>query len=171
MKRIYSDLQNHLYTAMNELYRKAKIRQQLWMRKIAKRELSFSADDYKNDLRIKYQLRIEFSGPSFIIRWFRYDFYRNGGKLVRVVKSVPSPKNGKYTKGHFKDASEWELDVILRLEFALSKIRAQTKILMDCHRAFLCAIKIENVDIPVKNLCFRVSPNPASIKTYKEKYR
>lgn len=170
MIKTYKELQLNIYKAIDALYADATSYQEMWMIKIAKRELSLSKADYMNDLSIKYEFKIEFSEASFRLRWFHCRFVRNGGRVVRIARAIAVPRNGKYGSDRFKDASEWELDFILELEKYLCPIRNQLKFLMKMHLdlgrvQMICGEKL----VPVR-MKDRVEMPTVSIKYFKQKF-
>ncbi|WP_028865263.1 conjugative transfer protein MobI(A/C) [Psychromonas aquimarina] len=171
MKSAHTELKDKLYSVIDSLYIDTVMYQEMWMAKIAKRELSLSDNDYKNNQAIKYQLRVEFSGSGFIIRWLTCKFVRNNSKVIRLTKAIAIPRNGMYSKDKFKDASEWELALILELENILGPIRNQLKHLMKCHISLRNASKAIGEKFDAIDIKHRVEIPTASIKGFKEKYR
>ncbi len=167
----YETLQKNIYGSIDELYMEAVSVQEIWMMKVARKELSLSANDYREGQGTKYELRIDISGPSFILKWLSCDFHRNGKKIVRVARSISIPRNGKYTIANFKDASKWELDLILEMENHLAPIRNQTKHLMKCHFSLGWAVTASGNQMETSKIKDRVTAPTVSIKHYKEKFK
>lgn len=171
MKMHYLNIQNAIYSQIDDLYLETVLYQDMWMRKVAQRELSLSRNDYLNGKGIRYQLRVEFSESTFVIRWISCTFIHNSNRAVRVTKSIAIPRNGKYTKPQFKHASEWELDLILEVEKYLAPIRHQLKHIMKMHFALGNAFQTNGDKLIPLKIKDKVTPTTVSIKYYKKKLR
>ncbi|WP_413694440.1 conjugative transfer protein MobI(A/C) [Psychromonas sp. KJ10-2] len=133
MKDIHSELQKNIYKAVDELYSDAVTYQEMWMRNIAKRELSLSSGDYQNGQELTISFPLIFQDSGFSMRWMKHRFIRNNNKLARLVKSISLPVSESTKKRSFKDASDWELSLILEVEEHLAPIRKELKHLMKMH--------------------------------------
>jgi len=171
MSESYIVLRDAVYSAIDALYEDAVLYQKIWMRQVAKKELELAGKiNSKLDDRTSYQLRIELSGASFIIRWLHVKFTRNNGKLIRLNKAIAIPRNGKYTKANFGYAAEWELNMIVELEDQLAPIRFQLKHLMKAHKSIWYAARgVANNDLKIVSIRERVTPPDFSISKFKEK--
>lgn len=161
------EIRDMMYKQIDELYMEACIIQELWMRKVAERELSRKNDPARKTEETNYEFRLEFNGTSFRCRWMNIKFVRNGNKLIRVVKSLAVPEGGKYKMSQFKKADRWELEIIEQMEEPLARIRNTTKHLMKALVSLQYAAKAKGKKlkpIPIKE---RVTPTTHSIKKFK----
>jgi hypothetical protein len=140
MSEKYEGIRSEIYKVIDELYGDASLYLAAWGRKVVKKELVLANKTTKDfSQNTAYQLKIEVSGSSFIIRWLRIRFIRNNGKVVRLRHAVAIPRSGKYTRANFPHAPNWELDMIEELEELLAPIRNQLKNLMKAHYSIIYA--------------------------------
>jgi hypothetical protein len=166
----YTSLRGSIYVAIDTLYDEALLYQKIWMRQVAKKELELASKTNSNlDDRTSYQLRIELSGASFVIRWMHIRFIKNNGKFIRLQKAVSIPRSGKYTKANFGYAAEWEIRMILELEDQLAPIRVQLKHLMKSHQSIGYASKAIGKELKATHIKERVTPADFSISKFKTK--
>lgn len=156
-----------IYKKIDELYDSAKIIQELWMRKIAQRELSRKDDASRREESTSYEFRLEFNGPTFVCRWIEVRFVRNGNRTTRLTKSIAVPRDGKYKSSQFKRAEDWELTIIEQMEEALSKIRNTNKNLMKAVIYVQYAAKANGEKLKPVPIKERVTPTSHSIKKFK----
>lgn len=161
-------VQTQIYRVIDGLYEEAVRLQMMWMKRVAERECLRSTRTDINDETTAYELRVEFNGAAFNVRWLHIQFVRRGTQTVRLSKSIAVPESGRYKITKFKHASEWELDLINSVESSLADIRYQMKHMMKSHQALIWASKIypsnEIKSVAIKT---RVEPSPYSIKKFK----
>ncbi|MBE4035128.1 conjugative transfer protein MobI(A/C) [Vibrio parahaemolyticus] len=157
-----------IYDEIDDLYRKANILLGMWMRSVAEREFNRNYSDYNNRESTHYEVRLEFSGINFKIRWFEFQFVKRGSKTLRISKSVHTPESGKLKMSQFKSADEWELRLIEQLESAFGTIRHQLKYLAKAHNSIVWAAKVNKTPLEVKHIKDRVERSHRSIKSIKE---
>lgn len=156
-------IRDEIYAEIGCLYETAMTIHRGWMKKVARRELDRVGDVKLKTEKTIYELRLEFSGPSFVIKWNKVSFVRNNNKPIRLVRSLAVPNNGIY-----KEAEGWELALIMQAESALAPIRQQLKHLMKAHRSIVWASKvIDSDEIEVKLMNSRVAVPDYSIKKFK----
>lgn len=161
-------IRDEIYAEIDRMYETAMTIHRGWMKKVARRELDRVGDVKLNTEKTNYELRLEFSGSSFVIRWNKISFVRNNDKPIRLVKSIAVPNNGIYKEINFKEAESWDLALIMQAESALGPIRQQLKHLMKAHRSIVWASKVIGSDeIEVKLMNSRVTVPDYSIKKFK----
>lgn len=161
-----------IYEEVDELYNTADVIQGSWMRSIAERELNRNYTDIANRESTNYELRIEFTGISFRIRWIEYQFVKRGSKTIRVTRNVSMPESGKYKMSQFKKADEWELIIIGHIETAVAPIRYKLKHLGKAHNSIVWASKQDKRNqLQVREIKDRVERKVRSIKSIKESLR
>ena len=162
-----NEIRDSIYRVIDELYRDSQMYQEIWMRKIAEREVNRSRQKGKSTEATNYELRLEMSGPSFRIRWMKVLFVRHGEKYTRVVKSIPVPESCQYKKKNFPKAEDWELEIILMIEEGMASVRKQLKHLMKSHQSLTYAAKEKGQSLEVLPLRSRIEPRNISIKMFK----
>jgi hypothetical protein len=160
-------LQAELYKRIDLIYEAVCDAQAGWMKRVALSEVNRTS----NEERTHYELRVEYSGPSFVIRWCHFQFVRHGNKKTRVVKSLAIPENGKYKKSQFKKAQPWELDLIMAIEESISPYRVQLKHLMKAHQSIMYLSKSSGRTIKAVPIKERVTKPNYSIANFKDRYR
>lgn len=161
-------IRDEIYAEIGRLYETATTIHRGWMKKVARRELDRLEDVKLKTEKTIYELRLEFSGPSFVIKWNKVSFVRNNNKPIRLVRSLAVPNNGIYKEVSFKEAEGWELALIMQAESALAPIRQKLKHLMKAHRSIIWASKvIDSDEIEVKLMNSRVTVPDYSIKKFK----
>lgn len=91
-------IRDEIYAETDRLYETATTIHRGWVKKVARRELDRLGDAKLKTEKTIYELRLEFSGPSFVIRWNKVLFVKNNNKPIRLVKSIAVPNNGIYKK-------------------------------------------------------------------------
>jgi hypothetical protein len=165
----YEELIKNIYAAIDELYVQTSDQYMMWARMIAQRELSRKNNGLPQREKTGYDLRIELNGASFFIYWREVRFVKNGTKLIRLTKNLAVPRNYIYDKSKFKNASDWELDLIMLAEEYFSVTRKQLNHLMKAHTSILFAAKSSGTKItstPIKN---RVRQINVSVQSMKQK--
>lgn len=157
-----------IYEEIDELFKMAETLHRVWMRNVAKREVERDYSDRNNIERTGYQLRVEPNGISFRIRWYEVRFVKRGEKLIRLTKSMAIPESGKYNRGQFKKASEWELSLITTIEDGMSDIRYKLKHLGKAHSSAVWASKRDEHKVQTKQLIERVERSTETIKSIKD---
>lgn len=160
-------MRDEVYKRIDLIYDAICDAQSIWMKRIAIQEVNRTS----HDERTSYEMRVEFTGPSFVVRWLHFQFVRHGNKKTRIAKAISIPDNGKYKKSQFKKAQEWELDLITGIEETISSYRVQLKHLMKAHQSIIYAAKASDrpiKTIPIKN---RVEKQNHTIAEYKQQYR
>lgn len=160
---------NAIYQEIDDLYSLSEALHGVWASSIAEREFNRNYSDSKNVERTNYQLRIEFNGITFRIRWFEVKFVRNGSRTIRISNAISIPESGRCKKNQFSKAQDWELLIIERMEDSFVRIRNQLKHLGKAHNSIIWASKSSNETLEVKEIKYRVSKNTRSIKAAKEK--
>ncbi len=157
-----------IYEKIDELYKKSSILQTAWMRQVAEREYNRSYADKKNPEKTNYQLRIEFSGFTFRIRWFEIQFVKNGAKTIRLSKAIAAPVSGKCKMSQFSKAQGWELFLIEKFEEEYALVRNQLKHLGKAHQSIVWASKSSSETLETKEIKYRVTKPTKTIKSIKE---
>ena len=157
-----------IYEEIDGLYKKTEAIQGVWRRAIAEREFNRDYSDKRNIESTNYEMRVEFVGFSFRVRWHEVRFVKNGNKTLRLIKSIAVPESGKYKASQFGKAQEWELLLVTRMEDALSEIRYQLKHLGKAHNAVVWASKRSKQKIKTIEIKHRVEKTNRSIKAIKE---
>lgn len=165
--RTMREIQNAIYTELDMLYDEAKLYLEIWMTRVAKRELQ-RKNNPANKERTNYYLALEFNGLAFRPRWFRVQFVKNGQRTLRLSKSLSVPKNNQYSIAQFKYAEDWELDLIEEVEEGLSIVRKKVALLMKAHQSIIGAAKIDNEPLIVSSCKERVEVTTQSIAKIKE---
>ncbi|NGZ66580.1 hypothetical protein G6Z92_06220 [Vibrio aestuarianus subsp. cardii] len=165
----YIAIRDAIYAQIDAEYELARAVQELWMRKVAERELSRKKDASRRDESTNYEFRLEFNGASFNCRWIRVQFVKRGTKTIRVTKSIAIPKDGKYKISQFKYANEWESNIISQMEEALWPIRNSTKHLMKAMINVRYGAKSSGITLDSIAISDRVSPTTQSIQAYKRR--
>lgn len=160
-------LRDEIYKRIDLIYDAICDAQSVWMRMVAKAEVNRTSMDE----RTNYELRIGFSGPSFVVKWYSFQFVRHGNKQTRVMKALAVPESGKYTQSQFKRAQAWELDLINSIEESISPYRVQLKHLMKMHQTMLHLGKTSNRPVTAIPINERVTKPSYSISDYKNRYR
>lgn len=160
-------LRDEIYKRIDLIYDAVCDAQSVWMKQVALTEVNRTSMEEKTN----YELRIEFSGPSFTIRWVSFQFVLHGNKKTRVVKGISIPESGKYTQSQFKRAQAWELDLINGVEESISPYRVQLKHLMKMHQTMLHLGKVSNRPVTAIPMKERVTKPSYSISDYKNRYR
>ena len=160
-------LRDEIYKRIDLIYEAVCDAQSGWMRKVAMSEVNRTTMEE----RTNYELRIEFSGPSFTIRWFSFQFVRHGNKKTRVVKSISIPRSGKYQRSQFRKAQDWEMELIMAIEDSISSYRVQIKHLMKTHQSLMYLSKESSRPIEAVPMKKRVTKPNHSISNYKNRYR
>ena len=139
MSNYNQELVNNLQLTIVEEYYKAIQWYNLWCRKIADRENKRKNKLISNSEKTKYELRIISSEKSFTIHWVEVLFVQDGNKKKRLTSHVKqlvgNSSKGCYSPHSFKDACQWELELILHLETALMPIRKRVKHLSNIYRS------------------------------------
>lgn len=161
-------IRDAIYEEIDSLYNVAVGVQTTWMKKVAEREVNRDYSDKNNMERTSYELRVEFKGCSFTLRWLHIQFVKRSGKTIRVVKSIAIPENGKYKLSSFKYANEWEQEYISQIEDVLAPIRVQLKHLMKAHQSILYADKAGRKELTSIEIKDRVEVNSNSIQQFKK---
>lgn len=164
------DIQASIYQNLDELYEEAKVYIEIWMRKVAERELSRKQHTINKE-STNYNLALEFNDVSFRLRWFHYQFVKTGSKTIRVTKSVAIPESLKYSASQFKYAEPWELELINQVEDAAYIIRHKVQNLMKMHRLLITGSKFVKEPLTITPSKDRVTKSTQSIKKYKEQLR
>ncbi|MDE1237842.1 conjugative transfer protein MobI(A/C) [Vibrio aestuarianus] len=142
---------------LDELYEESKYVFELWMRRVAEREVErYRRKDRKE--KTNYQLSLEFHGSSFRVRWIYVRFVKNNERIVRVAKPIAMPRNYKYGRSKFKYADPWEIELIEQIEEVLHLIRLKSSALMKAHQTLLKMNK--SID-----RCFECSTTKQRVKT------
>lgn len=162
LKELYGAIDN-LYTESSDFYR-------VWARSVAQRELSRKNNAVKHSEKTGYELRVEMKGVGFNVYWYEVRFVRAGrqGKLVRLAKMISVGANGFYGKEKFKNASEWELALIMNAEDQLGRIRNQLKNLVKAHTSILYAAKASGASIKGTPIKVRVEPINVTVSSIKK---
>ena len=165
-----SELQECIYSLVDSAYEDASITQSLWMNEVAKREVKRRQMKINGSEKTHYELRVEFSRYSFIVRWRRIYFTHIKGKPTRMYKAVSQPGPTGYKSSSLKYASEWELELIMGCESQLSMVRKKLRQLGSMHKNLTLYSKEAGVDftfIPIKD---RVQVQQNSIHKFKARY-
>ncbi|NOI32003.1 conjugative transfer protein MobI(A/C) [Vibrio coralliilyticus] len=157
-----------IYDEIDELYGKADILYSTWMKSVAEREVNRSYTDINNREKTSYELRVEFNGVCFRIRWLEVQFVKRGNKTLRLTKNITCPESGKHKMSQFKKGDEWELRLIEMLEESLSQIRYKLKHLMKAHSSIVWASKPNKQPLVTKEMKDRVERKVRSMKKVKE---
>ena len=160
-----------IYEEIEKLYGQADMLHGIWMKSVAEREVNRSYTDINNRESTNYELRVEFNGIGFRLRWIEIQFVRRGSKTLRLTKNITCPENGKYKKSQFKKAEEWELLLINKVEESLCQIRYKLKHLMKAHSSIIWASKLNKQPLVTKDMKFRVDRKVRSIKDIKQSLR
>ncbi|GMQ49709.1 conjugative transfer protein MobI(A/C) [Vibrio sp. 10N] len=162
---IYDEIDREYYRA-NEVY-------QNWMTVIAKREVERSQRKLDKSEKTNYELRLEFAGNSFALRWLKVTFTRHhtSKKLTKLYENISVPEDGRYKKGKFQKADEWELKMVMYAEEALSPIRVKVKHLMKAHQNVIYAAKSMNTDVQIKPQASRVEKTDLTIAKIKQRFK
>jgi hypothetical protein len=160
-------LRDEIYNRIDLIHDAVCDAQSGWMKRVALAEVNRTSIEE----RTNYELRIEFTGPSFIIRWHHFQFVRHGNKKTRVVKGLAIPDNGKYKQSQFRKAQDWELELINGIEESISSYRVQLKHLMKMHQTMLHLGKTSGRVVKVIPIKERVTKSTHSIAEYKNRYR
>ncbi|MDG3087810.1 conjugative transfer protein MobI(A/C) [Vibrio hannami] len=163
------EIQKLIYEKIDELFEEAQMFQEGWMNSIARREINRKYGHNVKKEHTRYQLRLEFSGSSFKIRWYLVTFVKYRDKVHRTVKSVSIRPNGKPYDTSFHHADPWEHELIFQVEKYLSIIRHKLKHLMKAHYNLLNAAKGTDEEIKAIAIKDRVTPRDISIKRIKRK--
>lgn len=163
MKRVLDEL----YKEIDAIYNKAEVVYGVWASEVARREVNRDYSAIKNRETTNYELRLEFDGPCFRMRWIEVSFIRTGSKTIRLTKAIKTTESGKHKLSQFKKAEEWELTLIRRVEDAIGIFRGQLKSLMKAHQAILHSAKLGRVEVHPLEMKNRVTPNKRSIKEIK----
>ncbi|NAZ94262.1 conjugative transfer protein MobI(A/C) [Vibrio toranzoniae] len=173
MKKIFTvdldaeSLRDEIYKRIDLIYEAVCDAQSVWMKRVALAEVNRTTVEEKTN----YELRVEFSGPSFTIRWICFQFVLHGNKKTRVVKGLSIPESGRYRESQFNRAQDWELDLIKGVEESISPYRVQLKHLMKMHQTMLHLGKVSNRPVTAIPISERVTKPSHSISDYKNKYR
>ncbi|EKA5636006.1 hypothetical protein OKZ62_001910 [Vibrio navarrensis] len=160
-----------IYKELDGIYNKAETIYSVWASEVARREVNRNYKEIKNRESTNYELRLEFTGPSFRMRWLEVSFVRNGSKVIRLTKAIKATESGKHKLSQFKNADEWELLLIKRVEDAFGIFRPQVKHLMKAHQSLIMAAKLGNQKIETIEMKDRVESRKRSIKEIKESLR
>lgn len=101
-----------IYKELDGIYNKAETIYSVWASEVARREVNRNYKEIKNRESTNYELRLEFTGPSFRMPWLEVSFVRNGSKVIRLTKAIKATESGKHKLSQFKNADEWELLLI-----------------------------------------------------------
>lgn len=160
-----------IYEELDSLYSKAMSLQEIWMRKIAEKEVSRRQRGMLGKEFTKFELRVEPNGQSFTVRWLSIRFVKHASrtKATRIAKSISIPANGHYKKTQFKSADDWEIELCTNADAVLAQIRVQVKHLMRAHQSILLASKSAGINVQVKPQKERLSRTSVTIQKLKEK--
>jgi hypothetical protein len=164
----YETMLSELYKGIDGLYEETTDYYRLWMRHVAQREVSRLNNGLKHKESTRYELRLELKTVGFGIYWYSVRFVKNGSRLVRLCKMIALPKTGQYTKANFKDATEWELNLILNAEEQLGRVRKQLKHLVSAHTSVLLSSKATGVKVKQIPISKRVNKIDLTIQDIKK---
>lgn len=161
-----------IYEEIDREYHRANEVYQNWMTVIAKREVERSQRKLDKSEKTNYELRLEFNGNAFTIRWLKVTFTRHhtSKRLTKLYENISIPEDGKYKKGKFPKADEWELKMVMYAEDALAPIRAKVKHLMKAHQNVIYAAKVMKSDVQVKPQVSRVDKTDLTIAKIKQRF-
>ncbi|EOX3447525.1 conjugative transfer protein MobI(A/C) [Vibrio cholerae] len=158
-----------IYDEIDGLYTHAEMLRNSWMHKVAEREMKRTYIAGQATEKTTYEMRVEFSGISFRIRWLEVGFIRTGGRTIRLTKSIACPDSGRYKMSQFKKANEWELLLIDTIEQSMGNVRVKLKHLGKCHNSVVWADKVnKKPTITTKEMKYRVERKDRSIKKIKQ---
>lgn len=163
-----SKIRDEIYAQIDESYTTVYNAQRELMKMVAQRELARKVDASKKDETTNYEFRLEMSGVGFVCRWLNVKFYKNNGKIVRVVKSISLPKSLKYEKRQFAYAEDWELDLIIQIEEVVSKIRKYVRNLTKSHTNLIHASKSLGLEFNSIDIKHRIDLPKLSISEIKK---
>ncbi|KLV03545.1 hypothetical protein ABT56_19145 [Photobacterium aquae] len=165
-----TQVQNQLYSMIDDEYEKALFAQSLWMSEVAKREVQRSQMKMKGSEKTWYELRVNFSRYTFSVRWYRISFQQHGDKAVRLSIGIALPTTKKgYSRKNFPIASEWEQDLIMQCEEILQPIRNNVKTLGLMHKNLTQLAKDNSVDFSFTPIKDRVQMQSDSIQKFKSR--
>ncbi|GAM71717.1 hypothetical protein JCM19236_6300 [Vibrio sp. JCM 19236] len=161
------EVQQAIYRELDNLYDEAKLYLEIWMGRIAEREVK-RKNNKNNREFTNYSLSLEFNGNAFRIRWFRIQFVKNGEKTIRLAKAISVPKSHHYPPSSFSKADDWELDLITQIEEGVSVIRKKVNYLMRAHKNVIGASSLDDEPLIASSCKERVQVTTKSIAKIKE---